>query len=125
MLEAPGHVADDLIGNPARVHPRGDHPLIFVGLGLLRARIGAQHQVWRLAARLEFDQQRRGIDTDPIGQDHGRRGGDQNGIDRSSVAWDVHGVLGLDRGPSPQPSRSPSPHSRPAVRFSASMRRSN
>ncbi|MFT6568655.1 MAG: hypothetical protein ACJAWY_000345 [Sphingomonas echinoides] len=57
MLEASGHVTDDLIRNAARRHPGGDQLLILIGLRFLGPGVGRQDQIRRLPARCELDKQ--------------------------------------------------------------------
>ena len=56
VLEALRHVADHLIRDAPRGHPRGDQLLVFVGIRLLGAGIGGENQVRPLAPRFEFDE---------------------------------------------------------------------
>ena len=72
MLEALWYITDDLIADSPRAHPSGDHRLIFVGLGLLGAGIGAQDKVRGLAACGKFDQQGGTVDADTISENDRR-----------------------------------------------------
>src|SRR3546814_1514924 len=73
VLEALWYIADDFIADSPRAHPSGDHRLIFVGLGLLGAGIGAQDKVRGLAACGKLDQQGGTVDADTISENDRRR----------------------------------------------------
>ncbi|GBH33051.1 hypothetical protein MBESOW_P4216 [Sphingobium xenophagum] len=81
VLEALWRVADGLVADAARGHPRRHHLLIDIGLRLLDARVTGDHEIRRRAAAFELDEERRAVDADAIGKHDGSRLGDADIVD--------------------------------------------